>query len=429
MGFHPSSRSYSISTDVSNKITNLPSGGGNKLQGIPPTIAYRNELLRHIIREAYNPPLPRTIITCINQIGGIGRNRSQFLPTADGTNGCKCSTTNVYTFSDNLISDPFFANVVNSTTSFWPYSIAAAGNNSIRNARYIDKGGPNSVGGTTYLYLTSPQVNGTTNSWVGSKGFTISPGEYLFNFSYKWLHMPEIVAATKSTWPEPCSGFKTAYNTGIPYYQPPVSGITKYLSVNCCLDPEYIPPCTPGNYGGFSMRKYAGEPPPSTGTIGGLDANANYVRKGIYDTWTKLLPPGNSGPNGQLIGARPYGTYPRIRIIYGNPITIPSSSYLTAPALFETTIDGYESSWSELSSKISVTENTEVFILFWFNEKNIRIWQKGLPQTPPAGFGGNRYIIGFSNINLQKLEKNEWLPAPAVPDCERSVGENIFPFN
>ena len=449
MGFHPSRRSYSVSTNVSTKITNLPSGGGNKLQGIPPTIAYRNELLRHILREAYNPPLPRTIITCLNQIGGIGRNRSQFLPTADGTNSCKCITTNVYTFSNNLIPDPFFANVVNSHKSFWPYSNNTKNNTikdaqyidkndpSIKDARYIDKGGPNSIGGTTYLQLAGPANSG--NSWVESKAFIISPGKYVFSFSYKWLHLDELISATKSRWPETCSGYKNPRGVGYLPHNTSVKGITKYLCTNCCPDSACSNtkdcnkiPCSSSssknkNYGYFCVREYAGDPQPSSSVP--ADNIKNYVPQGYLKTWTIPVPPGPPSPPPQsppVSFTRHPEAYPYVRIIYGKPTNL-SSSHLTAPALLETKIDGYESSWTELSSEFSVNENTEVHILFWKNQKEFRKWQKG---KIPAKIGeGNRYVIGFSNINLQKIEKNEWQPAPAAPGCERAVGENIFLFN
>jgi hypothetical protein len=65
-------------------ITNRPSGGGNKLSGLPPCIGGNIYAKRAWERSAYVPIKNRNVVFCINQIGGIGRKSSSFLSTADG---------------------------------------------------------------------------------------------------------------------------------------------------------------------------------------------------------------------------------------------------------------------------------------------------------------------------------------------------------
>lgn len=86
--FYPSRRAYTTPTNISTDITNMPLAGGNKLQGLPPSIDVPSNLNYTTITRARNSPKKRTEITCINQLGGIGKLRSQFVPTADGINGC-----------------------------------------------------------------------------------------------------------------------------------------------------------------------------------------------------------------------------------------------------------------------------------------------------------------------------------------------------
>ena len=70
----------------SSKIVHRNQGGGSKLQGIPSStnlntaahVAFRN---RNVVC-----PCNRNVIFCMNQLGGIGRGRSQFGVTADGIN-------------------------------------------------------------------------------------------------------------------------------------------------------------------------------------------------------------------------------------------------------------------------------------------------------------------------------------------------------
>ena len=68
------------------KITNRPSGGGDKLQGFAPTTNKRSSSNRIIQNRAWGNT--RNLIFNINQLGGIGnRMNSQFSTNSDGIIG------------------------------------------------------------------------------------------------------------------------------------------------------------------------------------------------------------------------------------------------------------------------------------------------------------------------------------------------------
>ena len=70
------------------KISNRPSGGGNKLQGLAPkaTFFFKAPFTGRQYSTGSGDGQNRFKLVCMNQLGGIGRGRSQFGPTADGTN-------------------------------------------------------------------------------------------------------------------------------------------------------------------------------------------------------------------------------------------------------------------------------------------------------------------------------------------------------
>ena len=68
------------------KITNRPSGGGSKLQGLTSTTDKRSSSIRAIQNRSWGEN--RNLIFCMNQLGGVGRHKSQFHTPADGLN-CK----------------------------------------------------------------------------------------------------------------------------------------------------------------------------------------------------------------------------------------------------------------------------------------------------------------------------------------------------
>jgi len=69
------------------KITNRPSGGGDKLQGLTSTTDKPANSIRSIQNKAWG--VHRNYVFCINQLGGIGRHFSQFENRADGVTNCK----------------------------------------------------------------------------------------------------------------------------------------------------------------------------------------------------------------------------------------------------------------------------------------------------------------------------------------------------
>ena len=74
------------------KITSRNQGGGTKLQGLGPTstsyyIANKNASTYYSeVGDGSN----RNYVMCVNQLGGMGRYRSQFRPNADGNRGTFC---------------------------------------------------------------------------------------------------------------------------------------------------------------------------------------------------------------------------------------------------------------------------------------------------------------------------------------------------
>ena len=74
----------SLSTKNNAKITNRPSGGGSKLQGLPSLKNQSASSINAIKKRGGGDR--RNLIFCINQLGGIGRHNSQFSSSADNVN-------------------------------------------------------------------------------------------------------------------------------------------------------------------------------------------------------------------------------------------------------------------------------------------------------------------------------------------------------
>ena len=66
------------------KITNRPSGGGNKLQGLPSSTALTTAANIACRNKSIKGNTNRNVIFKQNQLGGIGRFKSSFVSTADG---------------------------------------------------------------------------------------------------------------------------------------------------------------------------------------------------------------------------------------------------------------------------------------------------------------------------------------------------------
>ena len=90
------------------KISARPSGGGNKLQGITSTTDKRSSSIRAIQNRSWGEN--RNLIFCLNQLGGVGRNKSQFHTPADGVN-CKVEQEEDLTILVNEVN--IFVNKLN----------------------------------------------------------------------------------------------------------------------------------------------------------------------------------------------------------------------------------------------------------------------------------------------------------------------------
>lgn len=89
----------------SSRIINRPSGGGNKLQGIPSSsnINTTSHIAFNIrgTGNTYN----RNLVFCINQLSGVGKNKSQFNSSADGVNCNYCKNLYIQEYTNKYIYD------------------------------------------------------------------------------------------------------------------------------------------------------------------------------------------------------------------------------------------------------------------------------------------------------------------------------------
>ena len=99
------------------KITGRPQGGGNKLQGLESSAThyYVAKNTGQSYRTETGDGRNRNLVIYLNQLGGVGRHRSQFRPNADGIK--KSIIYNIYFYSYtykiiSLISDPTKYNLV-----------------------------------------------------------------------------------------------------------------------------------------------------------------------------------------------------------------------------------------------------------------------------------------------------------------------------
>ena len=76
------------------KIITRNQGGGNKLQGLAPgcTAFYIAQSTGQSYYTETGDGRNRNLVICVNQLGGIGRHRSQFRPNADGNRGTGCNS-------------------------------------------------------------------------------------------------------------------------------------------------------------------------------------------------------------------------------------------------------------------------------------------------------------------------------------------------
>jgi hypothetical protein len=84
------------------KISNRPSGGGNKKQGLAPkaTFFFKAPFTGNQYSINSGDGRDRFRLVCMNQLGGIGRGRSQFGPSADGPH-CIIDNNNLEIINNN----------------------------------------------------------------------------------------------------------------------------------------------------------------------------------------------------------------------------------------------------------------------------------------------------------------------------------------
>ena len=99
------------------KISNRPSGGGNKKQGLAPkaTFFFKAPFTGQQYSTGSGSGRDRFKLVCMNQLGGIGRGRSQFGVTADGTN---CDLTLQYIADIQSWLKGYMAKAIGSDTIF-----------------------------------------------------------------------------------------------------------------------------------------------------------------------------------------------------------------------------------------------------------------------------------------------------------------------
>ena len=96
------------------KIITRNQGGGNKLQGLAPT-STSFSIPKSTGSSYYTESgdgRNRNLVICVNQLGGVGRGRSQFRGNADGKRGDGCDSGSHYTGPINPPSDAIFITTI-----------------------------------------------------------------------------------------------------------------------------------------------------------------------------------------------------------------------------------------------------------------------------------------------------------------------------
>ena len=87
------------------KIITRNQGGGNKKQGLAPlaTQFFISQANNVQYRTESGDGRSRDLVICVNQLGGVGKGRSQFRPNADGNRGTFCVKPLLSIFHDNRL--------------------------------------------------------------------------------------------------------------------------------------------------------------------------------------------------------------------------------------------------------------------------------------------------------------------------------------
>ena len=75
-------------TSLIASITNRPTGGGNKKEGLPPLVGTGNLSIWNGMGRAYGTPEDRNKLFCINQLGSINPRVYQTRAPSDGVRPC-----------------------------------------------------------------------------------------------------------------------------------------------------------------------------------------------------------------------------------------------------------------------------------------------------------------------------------------------------
>ena len=99
------------------KIVTRNQGGGNKLQGLAPgcTAFYIAKSTGQSYYTETGDGRNRNLVLCVNQLGGVGRGRSQFRANADGKRGAGCDDiddifTLIHSYTGTPLSIDFYGN-------------------------------------------------------------------------------------------------------------------------------------------------------------------------------------------------------------------------------------------------------------------------------------------------------------------------------
>ena len=212
-GFNPSRRGYPVSISVSNNISTVNQGGGNKLQGLAPTTNRPASLWpKGCHSRAWAPPNRRAEIVCMNTLGGIGRGRSQFNPSADGIN-CPLDCYELYIKS--IYQDPDFYTCLDLTAIYLPLPFLGYTASQCVVDLFVSWGGP--------VMWVPPQGFRYTGKNVLSTG--TSPSGYWGNFDFLLTQLPDILQI-----------WAPDYYAALPNYKNNVGDPCTPTSCNSCAD-------------------------------------------------------------------------------------------------------------------------------------------------------------------------------------------------
>ena len=164
------------------KIITRNQGGGNKLQGLAPMSTHY--FMAKSTGQSYYTETGdgrnRDFVLCVNQLGGIGRGRSQFRPNADGNRGTFCikPLLSVYAYkpdtSQNILA--IYVNPVNNIETLFP-GIGQGMSGEQFNLNY----GNIDLSMTSYASIRYQPINSNIGAFTIMHIFDDKPGPFTFN--------------------------------------------------------------------------------------------------------------------------------------------------------------------------------------------------------------------------------------------------------